>query len=137
MHYEHGADDVLVLGTDGLWDVLSNQEVAEAVTCFLANCDPDDQHRHVFTLCRPERPFSSGSFVTRRGLLSHCNHANFQTFTSLISLLSRKKHVQKLMSIVILLLFCFLLNFRSSCSTSSVLFFIFIVKVNNCSMNVP
>lgn len=44
---EHGADDVLVMGTDGLWDVLSNQEVAEAVTCFLANCDPDDQHRHV------------------------------------------------------------------------------------------
>jgi len=36
-----------VLGTDGLWDVLSNQEVAEAVTGFLANCDPDDQHRHV------------------------------------------------------------------------------------------
>lgn len=44
--YEHGADDVMVLGTDGLWDVLSNQEVAEAVTCFLANCDPDDQHRY-------------------------------------------------------------------------------------------
>ncbi|XP_023647231.2 protein phosphatase 1H [Paramormyrops kingsleyae] len=44
--YEHGADDVLVLGTDGLWDVLSNEEVAEAVTSFLANCDPDDQHRY-------------------------------------------------------------------------------------------
>ncbi|XP_015249411.1 PREDICTED: protein phosphatase 1H-like [Cyprinodon variegatus] len=44
--YEHGADDVLILGTDGLWDVLSNQEVAEAVTTFLANCDPDDQHRY-------------------------------------------------------------------------------------------
>ncbi|XP_055790546.1 protein phosphatase 1H-like isoform X2 [Salvelinus fontinalis] len=44
--YEHGADDVLVMGTDGLWDVLSNQEVTEAVTCFLANCDPDDQHRY-------------------------------------------------------------------------------------------
>ncbi|XP_075998021.1 protein phosphatase 1H isoform X2 [Genypterus blacodes] len=43
---EHGADDVLVMGTDGLWDVLSNQEVSEAVTCFLANCDPDDQHRY-------------------------------------------------------------------------------------------
>ncbi|XP_068169227.1 protein phosphatase 1H [Antennarius striatus] len=43
---EHGADDVLVLGTDGLWDVLSNQEVAEAVTCFLSNCDPDDPHRY-------------------------------------------------------------------------------------------
>uniref|UniRef100_A0AAX7VI58 PPM-type phosphatase domain-containing protein n=1 Tax=Astatotilapia calliptera TaxID=8154 RepID=A0AAX7VI58_ASTCA len=46
MHYEHGADDVLVMGTDGLWDVLSNQEVAEAVTTFLANCDPDDLHRY-------------------------------------------------------------------------------------------
>uniref|UniRef100_A0A8C6P2E5 Protein phosphatase, Mg2+/Mn2+ dependent 1H n=1 Tax=Nothobranchius furzeri TaxID=105023 RepID=A0A8C6P2E5_NOTFU len=44
--YEHGADDVLVLGTDGLWDVLSNQEVSEAVTSFLANCDPDDHHRY-------------------------------------------------------------------------------------------
>lgn len=43
--YEHWADDVLVMGTDGLWDVLSNQEVAEAVTTFLANCDPDDLHR--------------------------------------------------------------------------------------------
>lgn len=45
MEYEHGADDVLVMGTDGLWDVLSNQEVAETVTSFLANCDPDDLRR--------------------------------------------------------------------------------------------
>lgn len=45
--YEHGVDDVLVMGTDGLWDVLSNQDVAEAVTGFLANCGPDDQYRHV------------------------------------------------------------------------------------------
>ncbi|XP_067284601.1 protein phosphatase 1H-like [Pseudorasbora parva] len=44
--YEHGADDVLVMGTDGLWDVLSNEEVAETVTSFLANCDPDDLHRY-------------------------------------------------------------------------------------------
>lgn len=50
MQYEHGADDVLVMGTDGLWDVLSNQEVAEAVTSFLANCDPDDLHRSGFVL---------------------------------------------------------------------------------------
>ncbi|XP_067091433.1 protein phosphatase 1H [Osmerus mordax] len=44
--YQHGADDVLVLGTDGLWDVLSNQEVNEAITGFLANCGPDDPHRY-------------------------------------------------------------------------------------------
>ncbi|XP_019898614.2 protein phosphatase 1H isoform X1 [Esox lucius] len=44
--YEHGADDVLVMGTDGLWDVLSNKEVNESVSTFLANCDPDDLHRY-------------------------------------------------------------------------------------------
>ncbi|XP_037703469.1 protein phosphatase 1H isoform X2 [Choloepus didactylus] len=44
--YEHGADDVLILATDGLWDVLSNEEVAEAITQFLPNCDPDDRHRY-------------------------------------------------------------------------------------------
>ncbi|XP_072511354.1 protein phosphatase 1H [Notamacropus eugenii] len=46
MQYEHGADDVLILATDGLWDVLVNKEVAEAVTQFLPNCDPDDPHRY-------------------------------------------------------------------------------------------
>ncbi|KAI1883389.1 hypothetical protein AGOR_G00230930 [Albula goreensis] len=46
MQNEHGADDVLVMGTDGLWDVLTNEEVSEAVTSFLSNCDPDDQHRY-------------------------------------------------------------------------------------------
>uniref|UniRef100_A0A8D0HDC8 Protein phosphatase, Mg2+/Mn2+ dependent 1H n=1 Tax=Sphenodon punctatus TaxID=8508 RepID=A0A8D0HDC8_SPHPU len=44
--YEHGPDDVLILATDGLWDVLLNEEVAEAVTNFLPNCDPDDPHRY-------------------------------------------------------------------------------------------
>eukprot|EP00062_Callorhinchus_milii_P010481 gi/632955433/ref/XP_007893463.1/ PREDICTED: protein phosphatase 1H isoform X1 [Callorhinchus milii] len=43
---EHGADDALVIATDGLWDVLSNKEVSEAVTSFLSNCDPDDAHRY-------------------------------------------------------------------------------------------
>lgn len=38
---------MLILATDGLWDVLSNEEVAEAVTQFLPNCDPDDPHRFV------------------------------------------------------------------------------------------
>lgn len=45
--YEHAADDVLILATDGLWDVLSNEEVADAITQFLPNCDPDDPHRSV------------------------------------------------------------------------------------------
>uniref|UniRef100_A0A4W5L0H8 PPM-type phosphatase domain-containing protein n=1 Tax=Hucho hucho TaxID=62062 RepID=A0A4W5L0H8_9TELE len=44
--YEHSADDVLVMGTDGLWDVLSNKEVNESVSTFLANCDPDDLNRY-------------------------------------------------------------------------------------------
>uniref|UniRef100_A0A8B9PAN0 Protein phosphatase, Mg2+/Mn2+ dependent 1H n=1 Tax=Apteryx owenii TaxID=8824 RepID=A0A8B9PAN0_APTOW len=46
LQYEHGPDDVLILATDGLWDVLLNEEVAEAVTNFLPNCDPDDPHRY-------------------------------------------------------------------------------------------
>ncbi|XP_068790500.1 protein phosphatase 1H isoform X2 [Struthio camelus] len=46
LQYEHGPDDVLILATDGLWDVLLNEEVAEAVTSFLPNCDPDDPHRY-------------------------------------------------------------------------------------------
>lgn len=124
MHYEHGADDVLVLGTDGLWDVLSNQEVAEAITCFLANCDPDDQHRHVFTLCRLQRPFGCGSFVTRRGLLllQLCKFSNIH-ITNFSAV--EDTHARKLVSFVILLLFCFLLNFRSSCSTPQVFIYIY------------
>lgn len=58
-HYEHGADDVLVMGTDGLWDVLSNQEVAEVVTTFLSNCDPDDLYR-----CVVSRPPQAGDALT-------------------------------------------------------------------------
>lgn len=49
--YKHGTDDVLVMATDGLWDVLSNEEVAEYVTSFLANCDPDDLHRYKPHFC--------------------------------------------------------------------------------------
>uniref|UniRef100_A0A3B5M8N5 PPM-type phosphatase domain-containing protein n=1 Tax=Xiphophorus couchianus TaxID=32473 RepID=A0A3B5M8N5_9TELE len=44
--HEHGTDDVMVMGTDGLWDVLTNEEVTEAVSTFLSNCDPDDLHRY-------------------------------------------------------------------------------------------
>ncbi|XP_054633499.1 protein phosphatase 1H [Dunckerocampus dactyliophorus] len=63
--HQHGADDVLVLGTDGLWDVLSNQEVAEAVTCFLANCDPDDPHR--YTMAAQELVMRARGVLRDRG----------------------------------------------------------------------
>lgn len=50
--FEHGTDDVLVMGTDGLWDVLSNQEVAEAVATSLAACDTNDLHRYTAAACK-------------------------------------------------------------------------------------
>ncbi|KAL4612789.1 protein phosphatase 1H [Arapaima gigas] len=65
--YEHGADDVLVLATDGLWDVLSNEEVAEAVSGFLANCDPDDQHRHVYTMAAQDLVMRARGVLKDRG----------------------------------------------------------------------
>uniref|UniRef100_A0AAQ4RXD2 PPM-type phosphatase domain-containing protein n=1 Tax=Gasterosteus aculeatus aculeatus TaxID=481459 RepID=A0AAQ4RXD2_GASAC len=65
MEYEHGADDVLVMGTDGLWDVLSNQEVAETVTSFLANCDPDDLRR--YTMAAQELVMRARGVLRERG----------------------------------------------------------------------
>ncbi|XP_043944225.1 protein phosphatase 1H [Protopterus annectens] len=65
LQYEHGADDVLVLATDGLWDVLSNEEVGEAVANFLANCDPDDPHR--YTLAAQELVMRARGVLKDRG----------------------------------------------------------------------
>lgn len=45
--YKHGPDDVLVMGTDGLWDVTTDREVADAVMGFLAGCEPNDPMRSV------------------------------------------------------------------------------------------
>ncbi|XP_036432264.1 protein phosphatase 1H isoform X1 [Colossoma macropomum] len=63
--FEHGADDVMVMATDGLWDVLSNQEVAEAVTSFLGNCDPDDHHR--YTMAAQDLVMKARGVLSDRG----------------------------------------------------------------------
>ncbi|TSK13427.1 Protein phosphatase 1H [Bagarius yarrelli] len=68
-HFEHGPDDVMVLATDGLWDVLSNKEVAEAVTSFLGNCDPDNHHRQdlQYTLAAQELVIKARGVLTEQG----------------------------------------------------------------------
>lgn len=38
-------DDVLVMATDGLWDVLSNEDVAQMVRTFLED-NKTDPHRY-------------------------------------------------------------------------------------------
>lgn len=43
--YEHCPDDVLVLGTDGLWDVTSDSEVAATVDRVLSTYEPNDPSR--------------------------------------------------------------------------------------------
>ncbi|KAM7054831.1 protein phosphatase 1J isoform 3-T3 [Molossus nigricans] len=44
--YEHCPDDVLVLGTDGLWDVTSDCEVAATVDRVLSTYEPNDPSRY-------------------------------------------------------------------------------------------
>lgn len=44
--HKHGPDDVLVMGTDGLWDVTTDREVADAVSDYLSGCDPSDPMRY-------------------------------------------------------------------------------------------
>lgn len=44
--HKHGPDDVLVMGTDGLWDVTTDKEVADAITAYLSCCDPSDPMRY-------------------------------------------------------------------------------------------
>uniref|UniRef100_UPI00398EAB5B protein phosphatase 1H-like isoform X2 n=1 Tax=Pristiophorus japonicus TaxID=55135 RepID=UPI00398EAB5B len=63
--YEHGVDDVLVLGTDGLWDVISDREVADAVTRVLSNCEPDNPSR--FTLAAEDLVMRSRGILKERG----------------------------------------------------------------------
>ncbi|XP_042656102.1 protein phosphatase 1J isoform X2 [Tyto alba] len=48
--YEHCPDDVLVLGTDGLWDVTNDKEVAGVVMEVLMSYEPNDLCRDCWTL---------------------------------------------------------------------------------------
>ncbi|MBN3274457.1 PPM1J phosphatase, partial [Polyodon spathula] len=44
---QHSPDDVLVLGSDGLWDVTTDREVADAVSSFLSQFESSDPMRLV------------------------------------------------------------------------------------------
>ncbi|XP_043093741.1 protein phosphatase 1H-like [Puntigrus tetrazona] len=44
--HKHGADDVLIMGSDGLWDVTTDRDVADAVTTFLSGREPNDPLRY-------------------------------------------------------------------------------------------
>ncbi|CAL8340560.1 unnamed protein product [Merluccius merluccius] len=63
--YKHGPDDVMVMGTDGLWDVTTDQEVADAVSTFLSGCDPSDPMR--YTLAAQELLMRSRGVLKERG----------------------------------------------------------------------
>ncbi|XP_054837779.1 protein phosphatase 1J isoform X2 [Eublepharis macularius] len=63
--YEHCPDDVLVLGTDGLWDVTSNQEVAKVVVDVLMRYEPNDPCR--YTMVAQELVMRSRGVLKDRG----------------------------------------------------------------------
>uniref|UniRef100_A0A8C7XJ59 Protein phosphatase, Mg2+/Mn2+ dependent, 1J n=1 Tax=Oryzias sinensis TaxID=183150 RepID=A0A8C7XJ59_9TELE len=62
---KHGPDDVLVMGTDGLWDVTTDRDVAEAVSTYLSCCDPSDPMR--YTLAAQDLLMRSRGVLKERG----------------------------------------------------------------------
>ncbi|XP_062975620.1 protein phosphatase 1J [Elgaria multicarinata webbii] len=63
--YEHCPDDVLVLGTDGLWDVTTDQEVASVVFDVLMRYEPNDPCR--YTMAAQELVMRSRGVLKERG----------------------------------------------------------------------
>ncbi|XP_062451286.1 protein phosphatase 1J [Rhea pennata] len=63
--YEHCPDDVLVLGTDGLWDVTNDEEVAGVVMEVLTSYEPNDPCR--YTVVAQELVVRSRGVLKERG----------------------------------------------------------------------
>uniref|UniRef100_A0A3P8WCB1 Protein phosphatase, Mg2+/Mn2+ dependent, 1J n=1 Tax=Cynoglossus semilaevis TaxID=244447 RepID=A0A3P8WCB1_CYNSE len=63
--HKHGPDDVLVMGTDGLWDVTTDSEVADAVSTYLSSSDPSDPMR--YTLAAQDLLMRSRGILKERG----------------------------------------------------------------------
>lgn len=63
--HKHGPNDVLVMGTDGLWDVTTDREVADAVSAYLSSCDPTDPMR--YTLAAQDLLMRSRGVLKERG----------------------------------------------------------------------
>ncbi|XP_061869504.1 protein phosphatase 1J isoform X2 [Colius striatus] len=63
--YEHCPDDVLVLGTDGLWDVTNDKEVAGVVMEVLTSYEPNDPCR--YTMVAQELVVRSRGMLKERG----------------------------------------------------------------------
>ncbi|XP_074384410.1 protein phosphatase 1J isoform X3 [Zonotrichia albicollis] len=63
--YEHCPDDVLVLGTDGLWDVTNDEEVAGVVMEVLTSYEPNDPCR--YTMVAQELVVRSRGVLKERG----------------------------------------------------------------------
>ncbi|KFV03243.1 Protein phosphatase 1J, partial [Pterocles gutturalis] len=63
--YEHCPDDVLVLGTDGLWDVTNDKEVASVVMEVLTSYEPNDPCR--YTVVAQELVVRSRGMLKERG----------------------------------------------------------------------
>ncbi|KAM6237294.1 protein phosphatase 1J [Porphyrio hochstetteri] len=63
--YEHCPDDVLVMGTDGLWDVTNDKEVAGVVMEVLTSYEPNDPCR--YTMVAQELVVRSRGVLKERG----------------------------------------------------------------------
>uniref|UniRef100_A0A8C2F119 Protein phosphatase, Mg2+/Mn2+ dependent, 1J n=1 Tax=Cyprinus carpio TaxID=7962 RepID=A0A8C2F119_CYPCA len=63
--HKHGSDDVLIMGSDGLWDVTADRDVADAVSTFLSGREPNDPLR--YTLAAQDLLMRSRGVLKERG----------------------------------------------------------------------